>query len=363
VALRARKTVRVGPLRFSISKSGIGVSTGIKGVRVGTGPRGHYVSVGRDGVYYKKSFGKGLPKIFKRGKDEAKDKDGAGVPLDEIESGSVLDMTDSSSAVLLDEINETQQKRSLWPFGLLGGLVLVGAAALSGIVWLIAVAILVGAGVTVAAYLRDRMTKTVVLMYDLDPDTEAQYEAVQNAFDEMVSCDAAWHVKAVEAIDNAEKDEDGYPSLDKSAIRLTTADPPFVQTNLEAPRIPVGRQTLHFQPDRLYVFESKTVGAVPYSDLRIEIEPMELKETGPAPRDAEVVGKTYKHARKDGKPDKRFKDNPEIPIVVYETVHFASETGLNECIQLSRKGAGEAFRSAIAALAEAGKSTEPWVER
>ena len=32
-----RKSVRVGPVRFNLSKSGIGMSTGIKGFRVGTG--------------------------------------------------------------------------------------------------------------------------------------------------------------------------------------------------------------------------------------------------------------------------------------------------------------------------------------
>jgi hypothetical protein len=33
-----RKSVSVGPFRFNLSKSGIGVSTGIMGFRVGSGP-------------------------------------------------------------------------------------------------------------------------------------------------------------------------------------------------------------------------------------------------------------------------------------------------------------------------------------
>jgi len=31
-----RKSLRVGPLRFNLSKSGIGLSAGIKGFRIGT---------------------------------------------------------------------------------------------------------------------------------------------------------------------------------------------------------------------------------------------------------------------------------------------------------------------------------------
>lgn len=44
-----RKSVRVGPLRFNLSKSGVGVPAGIKGFRVGSGPRGNYVHVGAGG--------------------------------------------------------------------------------------------------------------------------------------------------------------------------------------------------------------------------------------------------------------------------------------------------------------------------
>lgn len=36
------KTVKAGPFRVSLSRSGIGMSTGVPGLRVGTGPRGSY---------------------------------------------------------------------------------------------------------------------------------------------------------------------------------------------------------------------------------------------------------------------------------------------------------------------------------
>lgn len=48
-----RKPVRVGPLRFNLSKSGIGISTGIPGFRGGMGPRGNYVHIGGHGLYYR----------------------------------------------------------------------------------------------------------------------------------------------------------------------------------------------------------------------------------------------------------------------------------------------------------------------
>src|SRR5690242_16997950 len=57
-----RKSVRVGALRFNLSKSGIGVSTGIPGMRVGMGPRGTYIHMGRGGLYYRQTLSLPQPK-------------------------------------------------------------------------------------------------------------------------------------------------------------------------------------------------------------------------------------------------------------------------------------------------------------
>ncbi len=53
-----RKSIKLGPVRLNLGKSGIGASVGVKGLRVGTTARGRgYVSGGRGGVYFRKSLG------------------------------------------------------------------------------------------------------------------------------------------------------------------------------------------------------------------------------------------------------------------------------------------------------------------
>jgi len=56
MGLYLRKAFRFGPLRLNLSKSGLGVSAGLKGLRIGTGPRGAYVHAGRGGLYWRKSL-------------------------------------------------------------------------------------------------------------------------------------------------------------------------------------------------------------------------------------------------------------------------------------------------------------------
>lgn len=54
-----RKSFRIGPARLNLSKSGIGISAGVKGARVGVGPRGVTTSVGAKGLYYRKTVSPG----------------------------------------------------------------------------------------------------------------------------------------------------------------------------------------------------------------------------------------------------------------------------------------------------------------
>jgi S-DNA-T family DNA segregation ATPase FtsK/SpoIIIE len=51
-----RKSIKFGPFRINLSKSGIGVSGGIKGARISAGPRGTQLNVGRKGLYYRKQL-------------------------------------------------------------------------------------------------------------------------------------------------------------------------------------------------------------------------------------------------------------------------------------------------------------------
>ena len=55
-----RKAFRAGPIRFNLSKSGVGASFGVTGARIGLSSAGRaYVHGGRGGLYYRKSLGGG----------------------------------------------------------------------------------------------------------------------------------------------------------------------------------------------------------------------------------------------------------------------------------------------------------------
>lgn len=360
-----RDSIRVGPFRFNLSKSGVGVSVGVRGARVGSGPRGNYVHMGAHGLYYRAT----LPPRGGRAPAPAL---GPGPPTDElhdIESASVAEMRDLSSAELLREIDEKRRTARGAPMlGFLGALVAAGAGFLvpdisaslppewPGAVALAAPGVLLALTVVgvVVAHRRDVLAKTVVLFYELEPAAERTYKALHDAFGDLLTCHAVWHVEAAGATGDWKRSGGATTTLRRKRVSLACSAPPDVATNIAVPRIPCGRQTVYLFPDRVLVFSPEGVGAVSYSDLSVVRGTTRFVEDGGVPGDTEVVGSTWQYVNRNGGPDRRFNSNRQIPVVLYEEMHLRSGGGLNELFQLSRQGAVERFGKVAASLAGAG---------
>lgn len=349
-----RKSLRVGPVRFNLSKSGVGVSAGIKGLRFGTGPRGNYVHMGRGGLYFRQSLGSAghatrpsSPASFSSPPTPT-----SLGPIVDIESGSVIEMVDGSSAELLSELNEKRKKVRFLPLIIVLGVVaLILLSSADAAPWLIALSVVVFVGLCWIASMQDALRKTTVIFYNLEPDVERVYQSLHDAFGQLRSCGRAWHIEARGDVrDRKYHAGAGAVVKRKQLVLKTGQQPPLVKTNVEVPLIPVGKQTLAFMPDRLLVFEGAAVGAIGYRDLTMEQAENRFVEDETVAADATVVGKTWQYVNKNGGPDRRFKNNRELPICVYDQLRFSSSSGLNEIIQLSRKGAAGSFATALAGM-------------
>ena len=189
-----RKSLSVGPFRFNLSKSGIGLSTGIKGFRIGTGPRGNYVHMGRGGIYFRQT----LPiSNNRRSPPELSQEQPSSIVMQEIESGSVSNMVDSSSAALLEEISSKSKKIRIWSWVMAASiLLLVLLAASNSPVWVYFLVIPVCAGGLFCAARTDKLRKTIVLFYDLEQHIEEAYQNLHNTFDSLNNCSRVWHIES-----------------------------------------------------------------------------------------------------------------------------------------------------------------------
>lgn len=358
-----RKSVSAGPFRFNLSSGGVGVSVGVKGLRIGTGPRGHYVHAGRGGLYYRAALGGGqghgrgqaarpqptTPKHRRLPQSREPN-----VEMIAISSASVLDMTDERYGELLEEMNSKQKAMS--SMLLLGGIagvvallagIAAGAGGAAGGAVLVAAALYVG-------FRLDAHRRSAVVLYDLETDAAEAYEALTKAFDNLAASSMKWHVDsggAVRDLNTWKRNAGATTILDKRSTEFGYALPRVLKTNVTPPSMKVGKETLYWLPDVLLVVESGKVGAVAYDMLEVQWQDSRFIEEEAVPRDAQVVGQTWKHPNKSGGPDRRFANNRQLPICLYESIHLHSRNGLNELLQVSTNGRAQALASATRRLA------------
>lgn len=355
-----RKYIKVGPFRFNLSKSGVGVSAGVKGLRLGTGPRGNYVHLGRYGLYYRATIPPSSDKpitlrpnsfsepVIPRSIPEPKIPPGTHEPLQEIESADVSHMVDSSSAELLKELNHKRGKVRLWPAVASIMIIVPLLGSFAGFhAWVIAALFALGAIGVYCAYQRDLLAKTAVIFYDFDPEMEKAYGDLHQNGEQLASCVKAWHIEAQGQVRNRKYHAGASSLVQRKSTFIKKVEPPYVKTNIETLAIGVGRQVIHFFPDRILVYDTNGVGAVSYNALKLDVKQSRFIEDEGAPRDAKVVDHTWKYVNKKGGPDKRFKNNSQLPICLYDEISLTSSSGLNEMIQLSRCGIGEGFMKAV----------------
>lgn len=353
-----RKSVSLGPFRFNVSTSGIGVSAGIPGFRVGSGPRGNYVHLGAGGVYYRHTFSPGGGAGASPAQPVARRP--AAPLLHEIESETASAIVDSSSEELLDEIRAKRRKLLLRPFAITGSAVLLFTILGAGWpAWAVGTAAVLCLAIIVAAGYRDKLAKTVVILYDLEPQVEEAFRHFSDWAQALASAGRTWHVAASGRVHDRRKYHGGAGAiLQRNVTTVRAAAPPFVETNVPVLSVGAGRQTLYFLPDRLLVYDRSGVGAVSYRSLEISASKQQFIEEGAVPQDATVVDHTWRYVNKSGGPDRRFRHNPHIPICLYDELVLRTASGLHEVLQISWSGIGEGFAVALRHLASVTSSRE-----
>jgi len=352
-----RKSVAVGPFRFNLSGSGVGMSVGVRGLRVGSGPHGNYVRMGRGGVYYQQTFhSPAASHVPPRALPSPQVPGGTHAPLQEIASANAAQIADSSSEQLLAELRQKRATMPLLPLAIIGAvLLLLLAIALPG--WMFPLLLITGIVVVVAARRRDVLRKTTVILYDFAPDVEASFRAFAEWADALSSCSRAWHVAAEGSVHDRKYHAGASSLVQRNATTLRNAAPPFVCTNVPVLNIAAGAHTLYFLPDHLLVYDGVSIGAVSYGSVDLTVARQRFIEDGGVPADATVVDYTWRYVNKSGGPDRRFNNNPRIPICLYDELHFRTASGLHEVLQVSRSGIGEGFAAAVSHLGTIGHQT------
>lgn len=371
-----RDSISFGPFRINLSKSGIGMSAGIKGFRVGAGPRGHYIHAGVSGIYYRKTL-RGIGAKQKADHSDASSKGSLalqkkqvaptyqtqdGVLMRRILSSGAEELQDASRADTIVSLNEACQRVGfLMPVVCIGGGIAV-LLAMSPALQMGAVVVgAITAFFAIIAARADLSRRNVVMAYQLEEDAEKTFRVLVDALDDLGRSDGLWYVDASGDVNNltAWKRNAGASQLvSKHKTSVNYDAPPGVQSNITPPSLKVQGKVLYFMPDCILVREGKVYGSVSYSDLRLATRPSRFIVHDVVPRDAEVVGSTWKHPNKNGGPDRRFNDNRELPICLFEELGIISSKGLKALVMASSRRSVNRTESALNLIAKSTHETK-----
>jgi len=353
------KSVKFGAVRFNFSGSGIGMSVGIPGLRIGSGPRGAYIGGGIAGFRYRKSLGGDSRPSTKSGRtDTASDEHAQSASQPNIiatvehESKGVLDLTDATSDSLIQSMNEQRQKVAIWPlaaFILALLLTVLGSVSKSWPELVMPSLIVFCIAIVFWVYWRDKMRKLTILFFEPDEAAARHFEAI------LRGVHLTANSKKLQAVAATSKYLDTkYSAGASSGLKLTktsfaTGQAPGVIANFDVPILKANKITLAFYPDRILIFQGNTVGAIEYAGLQAINSPVTFIESSSVPSDATVIGKTWQYVNKKGGPDKRFKNNREMPLCRYNELRLNTDRGLDVYLLSSRDGG---FDELVKALQE-----------
>jgi Protein of unknown function (DUF4236) len=342
------KSVKFGAVRFNFSGSGIGMSVGIPGLRIGTGPRGAYIGGGMAGFRYRKSLGTGSgPASASRRPSLAPGQvpESASLPnvvaTVEHEAKSVLELADATSDALIQSMNEQRQKSALWPYAaaaLVIIFIMLKDVSSQGSAFVTPGLVALSIAFVAWVHWRDKMRKLTVLFFEPDGAATSHFEAITRGAQSAASSRKLQAVAATSSYADTK-----YSGGAASGLKLTKAScaigqAPGVIANVDVPILHATKITLAFYPDRILAFQDKTVGAIDYAELEVKNSPVIFVESGPLPSDSTVSGHTWQYVNKKGGPDKRFKNNRQLPLCRYNELRLTTPRGLDIYLMCSRDG-------------------------
>jgi hypothetical protein len=313
MGLYLRKSISAGPFRFNLSKSGIGMSAGVKGLRVGSGARGAYVHAGRGGIYYRQTLGKRRALVDGKPVELPVLPPGAvEFPADNLEQ-DVDELVDSSGSDLVGRIAEAMSlKKPSWfanPF----------TYKQRKAEW--------------------QAARSCPVFYELDDHVHAAYEAVVDAGTELGRSPGRWYdAGEVQVTGQAvNKGNAGAgKSVNRSDLQIVAEPLPVPTFNFDPLSLVGSTRRLVFLPDQLLVQQGPSVGGLGYGGLRFKIKASQFI-TDVVPPGVQPVGTTWQYVNAKGGPDKRYSVNPQFAVletwemdIHHDESHFEFHTAFTD---------------------------------
>lgn len=340
MGLYFRKSKSLGSLRLNFSKSGIGVSTGVKGARLSMGPNGTYINVGRNGIYYRKKIGGSSSKNNNTNKKRAYTPDfnyeNNHYFTDAIRVSPSSGNTSELSKNIIKNIKRA--KIFTWCWFVFSAILFVA------IQWWALIPIFT---------IRLAFPKifNAVIKYDLDGNASLEWDKYTEIISMLTSSKKLWIVETAKFNSNTKYNAGASRDISRSAVTVKKIKPKRktgfrVKTDALSVLVKSRKCSLLFLPSDVIIKKGAKYVAYSYSQLDVYSSTTNFVEIDHVPRDAEIIRYTWQYVNKNGTADKRFNNNRQIPVCKYGLVHFMVGQELSIELHTSNKLMAENFGNA-----------------
>ena len=333
MGLRYRKSINLGGgFKINLSKSGVGYSWGVKGYRVTKTANGRTrttASIPGTGISYVHETGKSNRSGSGNGatpyQQPVQSIDNNHYDTQEIVNNVATAMVSEGLEDMLASANKALKLDKLATIGL----------------W---ITIILGFGypmffIFALAFLGLKIfvkTKgTIDLDYTIDADQQSLVDERMTPMLKITECAKVWRIMQTSKVIDKKYASGASNTVKRTVCKASTKAPFPFKTNTPVASFKAGKETLLFLPDKLFIIQGSKIGALNYSDITTDAHATRFIESEGVPKDAQVVGQTWKYVNKSGGPDKRFKDNRQLPICLYGELELSSVSGLNTVIMYS----------------------------
>jgi DNA polymerase-3 subunit epsilon len=268
--------------------------------------------------------------------------------LEDVTGAIVLEMASSNPSEIVTQLTAAESKTRIWPLALLTSTVAVAitlsSQPLPGI--LLAVVSLIGVW---WLHQWDTARRAVVVYYDVNDEYSQRYQSLVDGFAGIESSPRKSQITA-EGGTNAYqwKVNAGASKIVRTVpARTSMRGPQILATNINVPTIQAARRSLYFMPDRVLLQEGSAYTDIPYESLTFDVRQTRWIESSSVPGDAPIIDHTWAYVNKGGGPDRRFRNNRQIPIIRVGELHLSNANGFKATYQLSNPEAAPAFGRAL----------------
>lgn len=195
----------------------------------------------------------------------------------------------------------------------------------------------------------------IEVKFDAGEAVEQAYKSLTHAFEIMTQAEGKWDLMASRATNQVVERTSASQNVDTVPVIFEFVENDLLQFPGRAMRFENanGADILLYPGMALVPSSKRNFALVDIRDLSLSVEMIRFHERKQIPQDTEVVGKTWARTNNDGSPDRRFKNNHEIPICLYALISFRSSTGICEDYLVSSPRSATEFVEAMVAYKRA----------